>query len=220
MIDAPIFHVNGDDPEAVTFAAKVATEFRQKFNSPVVIDMFCYRRFGHNEGDEPSFTQPLMYEKIRQHPTTCEIYADRLIDEGLVTREDVKHQEEEFRSYLEGEFEAAHDYRPNKADWLDGAWTGIGLAEGEARRGETGVELGVLKRIGRQITEIPEDFGAHRTLTRIIGARRKAIEDGEGIDWATAESLAFGSLLEEGNDTGGLPTFRRGGNGYDRATPL
>ena len=198
MVDAPIFHVNGDDPEAVTFAAKVATEYRQKFNAPVVIDMFCYRRFGHNEGDEPSFTQPLMYKKIREHPTTCRIYADRLIGEGLLTAEEVEAREKQFRSYLESEFEAGQNYRPNKADWLDGAWTGIGLAEGEARRGETGVELRTLRRIGERITEIPEGFRAHRTVERIIGARRKAIEDGEGIDWATAEALAFGSLLDEG----------------------
>ena len=198
MVDAPIFHVNGDDPEAVTFAAKVATEFRQKFNTPVVIDMFCYRRFGHNEGDEPSFTQPLMYQKIRSHPTTCRIYADRLIGEGLVTSEEVERTEANFRAHLEAEFEAGRNYRPNKADWLDGAWTGMGLAEGEERRGETGVEPRTLRRIGERITEIPEGFQAHRTVERIIGARRKAIEDGEGIDWATAEALAFGSLLDEG----------------------
>jgi 2-oxoglutarate dehydrogenase E1 component len=198
MVDAPIFHVNGDDPEAVTFAAKVATEFRQKFNAPVVIDMFCYRRFGHNEGDEPSFTQPLMYQKIRSHPTTCRIYADRLIGEGLVTSEEVEQTEANFRTHLEAEFEAGQNYRPNKADWLDGAWTGMGLAEGEERRGETGVELRTLRRIGERITEIPEGFRAHRTVERIIGARRKAIEDGEGIDWATAEALAVGSLLDEG----------------------
>jgi 2-oxoglutarate dehydrogenase E1 component len=198
MVQAPIFHVNGDDPEAVVHAAKIATEFRQRFNRPVVIDMFCYRRFGHNEGDDPSMTQPLMYEKIKDHPTTLQIYSKRLIDEGLMSAEEVEARIAAFRAQLEEDFEAVATFRPNKADWLDGRWSGLGKAEGEARRGETAVEISRLKEIGRKITEVPEGFSVHKTVMRFIENRRKAIESGEGIDWSTAEALAFGSLLDEG----------------------
>ncbi len=125
MVEAPIFHVNGDDPEAVVHAAKVATEFRQKFLKPVVIDMFCYRRFGHNEGDEPAFTQPVMYDHIKKHRSVVNVYAERLVDEGIVSSEQVEQATKEYRSYLEEEFEAANDYKPNKADWLDGRWSGL-----------------------------------------------------------------------------------------------
>ena len=120
MIEAPIFHVNGDDPEAVVFAAKVATEFRQKFQKPVVIDMFCYRRHGHNEGDEPSFTQPLMYKAIANHPSTLEMYSNKLVAEGVVTAGDVEKMKADWRNHLDVELEAAQGYRANKADWLDG----------------------------------------------------------------------------------------------------
>jgi len=198
MVQAPIFHVNGDDPEAVVHAAKIATEFRQRFNRPVVIDMFCYRRFGHNEGDDPSMTQPLMYEKIKDHPTTLQIYTSRLVEAGLITAEEVEERIAAFRALLEEEFEAASTFRPNKADWLDGRWAGLGRAEGEARRGETAVEIEKLKEIGRKITEVPEGFNVHKTVQRFIENRRKAIESGENIDWSTAEALAFGSLVEEG----------------------
>jgi 2-oxoglutarate dehydrogenase E1 component len=201
MIEAPIFHVNGDDPEAVVFAAKVATEFRQKFAKPVVIDMFCYRRFGHNEGDEPAFTQPLMYKKIRSHPSTLDIYAQKLAAEGVVTEGEVDKMKADWRARLEAEYEAGQGYKPNKADWLDGRWAGL-KAGGEIddpRRGNTGVETDTLKEIGRKITALPKDFKAHRTIQRFLENRRKAIESGEGIDWATAEALAFCTLLEEGH---------------------
>ncbi|MGE3710159.1 MAG: thiamine pyrophosphate-dependent enzyme, partial [Hyphomicrobiaceae bacterium] len=155
MIEAPIFHVNGDDPEAVVYCAKVAIEFRQKFQKPVVIDMFCYRRHGHNEGDEPAFTQPLMYRSIRSHPTTAEIYSKRLIEEGVVTSSDVDQMRDTYRAVLETEFKAADGYKPNKADWLDGRWSGLGFAEDDARRGNTGVEISDLKEIGRRITLVP-----------------------------------------------------------------
>ena len=198
MVQAPIFHVNGDDPEAVVHAAKIATEFRQKFGKPVVIDMFCYRRFGHNEGDEPMFTQPLMYKKIKAHPTTLQIYSKRLIKAGLMAADEVAQRIAEFHEGLEKDFEEANSYRPNKADWLDGKWSGFSKAEGEARRGETAAEMETLKRIGREITEIPDTFNPHRTIVRFMKARRDMIESGEGIDWAMAEALAFGTLLEEG----------------------
>ena len=201
MIEAPIFHANGDDPEAVVFAAKVAAEFRQKFQKPVVIDMFCYRRFGHNEGDEPSFTQPLMYQKIRAHPTTVEIYGKKLEAEGVVTAGEVEKMRADWRARLEAEFEAAQGYRSNKADWLDGRWSGMKSAGGldDARRGVTGVALDRLKEIGRKITTVPEGFTAHRTIARFLENRRKMLDSGEGIDWSTAEALAFCSLLVDGN---------------------
>src|SRR5262252_2998063 len=200
MIDAPIFHVNGDDPEAVVFAAKVAIEFRQKFHKPVVIDMFCYRRHGHNEGDEPAFTQPVMYKKIGAHPSTLEIYAKRLISEGVVTEGEVDKAKADWRARLDAEFEAGTGYKPNKADWLDGKWAGFKLADQEedARRGVTGVDLPVLKDIGRKITKVPDGFRVHRTIARFLENRAKAIDNGVGIDWATGEALAFCSLLQEG----------------------
>jgi len=201
MIDAPIFHVNGDDPEAVVFAAKVAIEFRQKFHKPVVIDMFCYRRHGHNEGDEPAFTQPVMYKKIAGHPSTLEIYARRLIAEGVMTEGEVDKAKADWRARLDAEFEAGTGYKPNKADWLDGKWAGFKHADQEedARRGVTGVDVAVLKDIGRKITKVPDGFRIHRTIGRFLDNRAKAIEGGAGIDWATGEALAFCSLLQEGH---------------------
>src|SRR5947199_1019789 len=200
MIAAPIFHVNGDDPEAVVFAAKIAIEFRQKFHKPVVVDMFCYRRFGHNEGDEPMFTQPLMYKKIRSHPSTLEIYSKKLIAEGIVTEGEVQKMKADWRVRLDAEYEASGGYRANKADWLDGRWAGLktGGDVEDARRGNTGVAIGTLREIGEKITAVPTDFKEHRTIQRFLDQRRKSIETGAGIDWATGEALAFCSLLLEG----------------------
>ncbi|UGY18480.1 2-oxoglutarate dehydrogenase E1 component [Bradyrhizobium septentrionale] len=201
MIDAPIFHVNGDDPEAVVFAAKVAIEFRQKFHKPVVIDMFCYRRHGHNEGDEPAFTQPVMYKRIASHPSTLEIYAKRLVADGVLTEGEVEKAKADWRARLDAELEAGSGYKPNKADWLDGKWAGFKSADQEedARRGITGVDLAVLKDIGRKITNVPDGFRAHRTIQRFLDNRAKAIDTGVGIDWATGEALAFCTLLQEGH---------------------
>src|SRR4051794_30520799 len=201
MVEAPIFHVNGDDPEAVVFCSKVATEFRQKFQKPVVINMWCYRRFGHNEGDEPSFTQPLMYKKVRAHPTTFEIYSKKLVEEGLFTEAEVKQVVADWRKHLEEEYEAGQSYKPNKADWLDGRWAGLRPANEteEARRGQTGVDFDRLKEIGLRLNEVPDDFNLHKTIRRFLDNRRKAIENGEGFDWALGESLAFGSLVDEGH---------------------
>ena len=201
MVEAPIFHVNGDDPEAVVFAAKVATEFRQRFMKPVVIDMWCYRRFGHNEGDEPGFTQPLMYKKIKGHPSTLSIYSEKLVAEGVVSRDEFDKMHADWRSRLEVEFDAGQSYKPNKADWLDGRWSGLkpASAADDARRGKTGVALDKLKHIGERLVTVPETFHVHKTIGRFLENRRKAIESGDGIDWATAEALAFGSLLDEGH---------------------
>ncbi|MDX5360656.1 MAG: 2-oxoglutarate dehydrogenase E1 component, partial [Alphaproteobacteria bacterium] len=199
MVEAPIFHVNGDDPEAVVHAAKVATEFRQLFGKDVVLDMFCYRRFGHNEGDEPSFTQPLMYKTIRKQTTTLEKYAQRLADEGLVPKEESDKAVSDFQDRLNGEFEAAPAYKPNKADWLEGRWKGLKVAEGDERRGETAVDADRLKALGLKLTEVPDDFNPHRTVKRLLESKRQMFETGEGIDWATAEALAFATLLDEGH---------------------
>ncbi|MXN66766.1 2-oxoglutarate dehydrogenase E1 component [Stappia sp. GBMRC 2046] len=201
MIEAPIFHCNGDDPEAVVYAAKIATEFRQQFGKPVVIDMICYRRFGHNESDEPAFTQPIMYRKIRKHATTLQIYGEKLVKDGVVTAEEVEEMKASFRSRLDEEFEAGNAYKPNKADWLDGKWSGMKQANqvDEPRRGMTGLDDTTLKTICEKLTAVPEGFNVHRTIRRFLDNRKKAFESGEGIDWATAESLAFGSLLYEGH---------------------
>ena len=198
FVDAPIFHVNGDDPEAVTHAAKVAAEFRQEFGVDVVIDMFCYRRFGHNEGDEPSFTQPLMYKKIKEQPTTLEIYSKRLIEQGVVTQDWVDNEIAEFQRFLEDAFKSGESFKPNKADWLDGAWKHIGLPDDGDRRGDTAVETETLNEIGGTLTTIPDSFNAHKTLKRVLGQKEKMFAAGDGFDWATAEALAFGSLIKEG----------------------
>ena len=201
MIEAPIIHVNGDDPEAVVYAAKIAIEFRQRFHKPVVIDMFCYRRYGHNEGDEPSFTQPLMYKKIRAHKSTLEIYSEKLVGEGVVTQGEVDKMRADWRSRLDAEFEAGLAYKPNKADWLDGRWAGMRVAGAEAaddpRRGQTGVDLDKLKQIGSRLSSVPDGFNVHKTIQRFLDGRHKMVETGEGIDWAMAEALAFGTLVDD-----------------------
>ena len=202
MVEAPIFHCNGDDPEAVTFAAKIAIEYRQKFGKPVVIDMLCYRRFGHNEGDEPAFTQPKMYQRIRKHPTALETYGKKLVAEGVLSQEQLDGRKAEFRAILDGELEVASNYKANKADWLDGRWSGFkAVREGvdDPRRGKTGVPTEILREIAQRITTPPPGFHLHRTIQRFFDNRAKAVETGQGIDWATAEALAFGSLLLEGH---------------------
>jgi 2-oxoglutarate dehydrogenase E1 component len=202
MVEAPIFHVNGDDPEAVVFAAKVASEYRQRFQKPVVIDMFCYRRFGHNEGDEPAFTQPKMYRIIRNHPSTLQIYAKKLTEEGVVAEAEVEEMRAAWRAHLEVEFEVAEGFKPNKADWLDGSWAGLKAVRedaDDARRGRTGVAEEALREIGNRITAVPDGFKVHRTIQRFLDNRRRMVETGEGIDWAMGEALAFGSLLLDGH---------------------
>ena len=198
MAAAPILHCNGDDPEAVVFAAKMATEFRQKFAKDVVVDMFCYRRFGHNEGDDPTFTQPIMYAKIKDHPSTRDLYAQRLIGEGVISQAEFDGWLKDFDTYLDAEFDAGKTYKATKADWLDGKWSGLGLPEEDERRGSTSVARAKLTEIGRKIATIPNDIDIHKTLKRVIEGRQQMIETGEGLDWATAESLAFCSLLDEG----------------------
>ena len=199
MVMAPIFHVNGDDPESVVHVARIATEFRQKFRCDVVLDVICYRRFGHNEGDEPAFTQPLMYQEIAQHKSISNIYAKKLISEGVISENDAEKEVLNHNLFLEKEYQAGTSYKPNKADWLDGQWSGLRAAHGEARRGETSVSIDNLKKIGLSITKIPDGYQLNKKLIRIIEQRRKNIQEGHNLDWSTAEHLAFGSLLEEGH---------------------
>jgi 2-oxoglutarate dehydrogenase E1 component len=197
-VQAPIFHVNGDDPEAVVEVARAAVEYRQRFKKDVVVDLFCYRRHGHNETDEPAFTQPLMYRTIARHPTTRHLYAERLVAAGIVGEEEVQAIAGRYIAELEAQFAAAANYRPNKADWLEGAWAGFAPAPDDDRRGDTAVAVAVLREIGRALVTVPEGFALNRKLARQLEARRQAIESGEGIDWATAEALAIASLCAEG----------------------
>ena len=198
MVEAPIFHVNGDDPEAVVHAAKVATEFRQKFGKDVVIDIFCYRRFGHNEGDEPMFTNPMMYKKIKGHKTTLSLYTERLVQDGLIPEGEIEDMKAQFQAYLNEEFEAGKSFKPNKADWLDGRWSHLDKVGDKYQRGKTAIKKETMDEIGAALTRVPEGFAIHRTVDRLLDAKRKMFETGQGFDWATAEALAFGSLLLEG----------------------
>ncbi len=200
-VQAPIIHVNGDDPEAVTFVCKLAIDYRQKFGRDIVIDMWCYRRFGHNEGDEPSFTQPLMYARIAKHPPVSEIYARRLIAQGTIDQSFVEVVVNGFNAYLEKEFEAAGSYKPNEADWFSGRWSGLNKPvdpETARRNVPTGIEAKLFDSLGRTLTTVPADLTIHRTLARVIDAKREMFASGQGFDWATGEALAFGSLASEG----------------------
>ena len=197
-VQSPILHVNGDDPEAVVHVARMATEFRQQFGRDVVVDMFCYRRAGHNEIDEPAFTQPAMYRRIAELATTRQIYQSRLVDEGTLTADEAQAYHGECVGRLESQFQTASNYKPNKADWFEGRWAGLKLPDGGARRGKTEVFLKRLREIGRKLVDVPDDLAIHRTVQRMLDAKAKTIESGSGIDWATAEALAFGSLLLEG----------------------
>ena len=200
-VQAPILHVNGDDPEAVTFACKMAIEFRQTFHRDIVIDMWCYRRFGHNEGDEPSFTQPLMYKNIKTHPGVSEIYSKRLVEQGVIDENWSAEHAMRFTQVLEQEFKAAAEYKPNDADWFGGRWAGLSKPadpETARRNVETGMSRKLLESLGRTLTTVPEGHNVHPTLARVLAAKKDMFTNGEGFDWATAEALAFGSLLSEG----------------------
>ena len=198
MVEAPIFHVNGDDPEAVVHAAKVATEFRQKFQKDVVIDIICYRRFGHNEGDEPMFTNPIMYKKIKKQKTTLTLYTDRLVQDGLIPEGEIEDLKTGFQSFLNDEFEAGKNYKPNKADWLDGRWSHLDRNKDDYQRGQTAISDKTFEQVGDSLSKLPDDFPAHKTVARLFENKKKMFSTGTGLDWATAEALAFGSLLTEG----------------------
>jgi 2-oxoglutarate dehydrogenase E1 component len=200
-VQAPIIHVNGDDPEAVTFACKLAIDYRQQFGRDVVVDMWCYRRFGHNEGDEPSFTQPLMYARIKQHPPISEVYARRLVASGVIDGNWKGEAEDRFVATLEAEFEAAKSYKANHADWFGGRWSGLNKPadpETARRNVPTGIDQKRFDSLGRTLATVPEDLTIHKTLGRVIDAKRQMFADGAGFDWATGEALAFGSLVTEG----------------------
>ncbi|EHL97988.1 oxoglutarate dehydrogenase (succinyl-transferring), E1 component [Acetobacteraceae bacterium AT-5844] len=200
-VQAPILHVNGDDPEAVVFAARMAGEYRMKFGADVVLDIVCYRRHGHNETDEPAFTQPLMYARIKETPTTRTLYADRLAKSGAVPAEEGKAMLDAFNAQLEEAYQAAQTFKPNKADWLEGHWAGLKAAGSDESEKEDGtaVALDTLREVGAALSRVPEGFNANSKIVRQLEAKKNAIETGEGIDWATGEALAFGSLLLEGH---------------------
>ncbi len=198
VVEAPIFHVNGDDPEAVVHAAKVATEFRQKFKKDVVLDIICYRRFGHNEGDEPMFTNPVMYKKIKGHKTTLTLYTERLVKDGLIPEGEIEDMKAAFQARMNEEFEAGKDYKPNKADWLDGKWSHLDRNKEEYERGNTAIKPDTFAEIGRSLARAPDGYALHKTVGRLLDTKAKMFDSGEGFDWATAEALAFGSLLTEG----------------------
>ena len=199
MVEAPIFHVNGDDPEAVVHAARVATEYRQKFHKDVVIDIFCYRRFGHNEGDEPMFTNPAMYNRIRKQKTTLQLYTERLVKDGLIPEGEIEDMKATFQAKLNEEFEAGRDYKPNRADWLDGRWKSLTTKDlDNYQRGETFIKAETMAEVGAGLTRVPAGFDLHKTVTRQLEAKQQMFATGKGFDWATAEALAFGSLVTEG----------------------
>ena len=198
MVEAPIFHVNGDDPEAVVHAARVATEFRQKFAKDVVLDIFCYRRFGHNEGDEPMFTQPFMYKTIKKHKTTLQLYSERLIADGLMPKSEIENCKDNFQEILNNEFDAGEDYKPNKADWLDGRWSHLNQNKENYQRGSTSISSNSFDKIGKALTKKPKSFQLHKTVERQLIGKAEILKAGEALDWATGEALAFGSLLLEG----------------------
>ncbi|MBW6401213.1 2-oxoglutarate dehydrogenase E1 component [Roseomonas sp. HJA6] len=201
-VQAPILHVNGDDPEAVVFCARLATEFRMQFSCDVVLDIVCYRRHGHNEGDEPAFTQPIMYNRIKEMRTTRTLYAERLAKEGSVPAEESQGVLDAFNARLEDAYQAAQSFKPNKADWLEGHWSGLKPAtagQDVEQLHETAVKLDTLREVGAALCRVPEGFNANPKIVRQLEAKKQAIETGEGIDWATGEALAFGTLLLEGH---------------------
>ena len=197
MVEAPILHVNGDDPEAVVYATRIATEFRLKFNRDVVVDLICYRRFGHNEGDEPSFTQPLMYKKIRSHPGVYKIYGSKLVQEKSITQELLNQNVMSFKELLDEQYKSAKDYKP-KIEWFEGTWSRYKPEKGKDKRGVTGYDKDKLKEISNKINTISADKNIHKTISKIFNARKNNINKGAAIDWSSAEALAFGSLLKEG----------------------
>ena len=198
IIQAPIFHVNGDDVESVVHVCRLAVEYRNKFKTDVVVDMFCYRRSGHNEMDLPEFTQPLMYQKIKEQKTTLKLYEEKLVEENILKDSEIKKEEEEYRKILEEEFSLSNSYKPNKADWLEGSWKGLSTASFDERRGQTSVNVEDLISIAKEIYEIPNDFNVHKRIKKIFEDRLNSVVNNVGIDWATAESLAFATLLAEG----------------------
>jgi 2-oxoglutarate dehydrogenase E1 component len=198
-LNAPIIHVNGDDVEAVVRACELAAEWRQVWKSDIVIDIVCYRKYGHNEIDEPSFTQPLMYQAIKNHKSAHDRYVERLLAEGHVSKDQVKKIHDNIQGILSTCFETAKDYKPKASDWLSSYWKGFMSPDQMARIRNTGVPMDFLKEVGTAITQLPDSFSPHRQIKKVYDQRRQMIEKGEGIDWGFAEALAFGTLISEGN---------------------
>ena len=198
IVQAPVFHVNGDDVEAVMHVSRLAAEFRQQFKKDVFIDIVCYRRHGHNESDEPAFTQPLMYKTIHDKKTTRDVYAEKLVGEGILTQGDADGMYKDWHAHLEKEFAAAKGYKPNRADMLEGQWDGLKIAAPGDWRGDTGITPDAAQKIGRALTAVPAGFDLNPKIARQLDAKKKMFDSGEGFDWATAEALAFGSLALEG----------------------
>jgi 2-oxoglutarate dehydrogenase E1 component len=198
--DVPIFHCNGDDPLSVCSAFEMAVEWRQEYGQDCIIDVICYRRHGHNELDQPLFTQPLMYGKIASHPDTAALLENKLLSSGTATQGEVDEVKSLVKATLEKEFEASKTWpNPKASDWLSTKWKGFKSPTQLSRMRPTGYDLEKLRQIGLSSTTIPSTMTLHKQLDKIIGARKVSIEEGKGIDWGTAESLAFGTLLMEGN---------------------
>ena len=200
IVEAPILHVNGDDPEAVVHACRIAASYRAEFQKDVVVDMFCYRRFGHNEGDEPMFSQPVMYKKIKSQRTTRELYAEDLANRKVVSTDASTAMFNGAMELLDEEFESAQSYRPNEADWLKGRWSGFEQPENKgARRGDTSIPQTTYDKLAKGLVTLPEGFEENSKISRLMKAKAAMFESGEGFDWGTGENMAFGSLLLEGN---------------------
>jgi 2-oxoglutarate dehydrogenase E1 component len=200
MIEVPIFHVNGEDPEAVVHVGELAFDFRQTFGQDVVIDMVCYRRHGHNEGDEPAFTQPLMYEKIKNRISIRELYTEQLVMAGELSSQEVQTIAETFAERMQEVFEEVRrgQVEPRLSQHgFAGAWAGL-AGEYSFEPVETGVSCETLQQIARNATRVKEGFAVHPKLAKLLDARQKTVESRGLLDWACAEMLAFGSLLWEG----------------------
>ncbi|KAK7747945.1 2-oxoglutarate dehydrogenase E1 component [Cytospora paraplurivora] len=202
-IDAPVFHVNADDVEAVNYVCQLAADWRAEFQSDVVIDMVCYRKHGHNETDQPSFTQPLMYKRIQSHEPQIDIYVEQLLKDGTFSKEDIEEHKKWVWGMLEESFAKSKDYQPTSKEWTTSAWNGFKspkeLATENLPHLPTAVEKESLEHIATVIGSAPEGFNLHRNLKRILGNRTKTVTEGKNIDWSTAEALAFGSLVADGH---------------------
>jgi 2-oxoglutarate dehydrogenase E1 component len=197
-IDAPIFHINGDDVESVVKISKLAVEYRQKFQKDIILDIVCYRRYGHNEGDEPLYTQPLMYKIIKNHPTLKKIYSDKLILDGVISNDEFKKLNNEFNSHLEESFNQSEKYEAKKGDWLEDEWSNI--KDGDDQIPETGVKIDKLNDIFANINKIPENFTINPKIAKQLEQKVLTFNSKENINWGIAESLAFGSLIQEGSN--------------------
>lgn len=198
IVQAPIFHVNADDPEAVVKVMGLAAEYRHTFHSDVVVDLVCYRRFGHNEADEPAFTQPLMYKAIAQHPTILQGYTKKLIQEGALSEDKILDVARTIDQQLQENFKESLSYKPSSADWLGGKWEGFIPKANDNKPVLTGVKKETLVQIGKALSHVPNNFHLHPKLKRFLDAREKMVADSQPIDWSMGEALAFGALLMEG----------------------